>query len=215
MNTLKFIAIGALVAVTLPLTSHAKSSAVERYTQVKGPFATVEEAETACMRAVGFNNESIRLYTGNIGNLWKVENPLRFLVRRCLNNVKKQEENRIRGERRVGRKAKRIEREIVPKTRLQILQNRNRLRDRTYNSVRLRAGQHTRTSREQTSSYINIRSQERVRVRAQERALREKLDKKKKFQEEANEECKRQKGAQRVMCIRREVREREEALYNE
>lgn len=215
MSTLKLIVVGTLIVVTLPVTSHAKTSAVERYTQVKGPFATMEEAESACMRAVGFDNESIRLYTGNIGNLWKVENPLRFLVRRCINNVKKEAENIIRGARRVGRKEARIEREIVPRTRLQIQQNSSRLLNRTQQSVRLRASQHTRTPAQQKSSYMNIRSQERVRVRAQERELKSMRKKKMAFQEEAREECRRQKGAQRVMCIRREVREREEALYNE
>jgi len=201
--------------MVLPLTSHASNSATQRYMQVKGPFASAKEAEMACMQAVGFDNESIRLYTGNMGNLWKVENPLRFLVRRCLNTMKKGEENRITGERREGRKAARIQRAIQPRTQLQIQRNTGLLQKRTRQNTRTKTGQHTRTAAQKISSYAEVRSQRRVEMRAQERNIRSKLDKKEQFRKEAEVECRNQRGSQRVMCIRSEVREREEALYNE
>lgn len=215
MNILRSSVIGILLAVAFPLSSQASNSAVQRYMQVKGPFATAEEAEMACMQAVGFTTESIRLYTGNIGNLWKVENPLRFLVRRCLNNIKKQEENRIIGERREGRNAERIQRKTVPRTQSQIRREEELQQSRTRQNMRSRSSQHTRTAEQNTSSFAEIRSARRVEMRAQERNIRSKLDKKEQFQKEAELECRNQRGAQRVMCIRNEVREREEALYNE
>lgn len=187
----------------------------EAYLNVEGPFASTEEAEAACMRAVGFDEESIHLYTGNIGNLWRVENPLRFLVRRCLNTIKKGEENRITGERRVGREQERLHRELIPQSKQRIEQNDEFIRSRTRENVRTRASQHLRTAREKASSYMDVRSQRRVQIRAEERNIRDRLERRLEIEEEAKHLCENLRGTQRVMCIREHVREQEEALYGE
>lgn len=206
--------VGTLAILLIPTGSLAARPVVQ-YQEVHGPFRTTADAEAACMRAVGLDNESIRLFTGNIGYMWKVENPIRFLVRRCLNNIKKEEENRILAENREGRKQARIDRVIAPQTRATIEQNNLNIRNRTYDNVRSRATQHIRTAEESGRVYMNARSLRRVDIRAKERELRDMLDRKQAFQEEARIACLHLRGSQRIMCTRQEVREREEALYNE
>jgi hypothetical protein len=206
--------VGTLAILLIPAGALATRPVV-KYQEVKGPFRTMEEAETACMRAVGLNNETIRIYTGDISSMQRVENPIRFLVRRCLNNVKKEEENRILAENRRGRKQRRIDRVIAPQSRAKIEQNNRTIRNRTYKNVRTRATQHIRTARENEKKHTNARSLRRKDIRARERNMRDKLDRKKTLQEEARIACLHLRGSQRVMCIRQEVRDREEALYNE
>lgn len=215
MNIRISIATGTLVALLIPAASFAANPAVKQYQEVKGTFETTEEAEAACMRAVGFDDRAIRVYTGNIGYLWQVEDPLSFYVRRCLNNLKKREENRVSGQQRVDRRQARLNRVIYPHTLRRIKSNDLYIRDRAHDNVRTRASQHIRGTEGQVKSYEDVRSLRRVDIRAKEREIRDKLNRRKVFQEEAQVACSNKRGTQRIMCIRKEVREREEELYNE
>ncbi len=215
MRMRHIVATGIFLFFLLPATSFAASDATQAYKSVTGPFDTQEEAQAACMEAVGLDAETVRLYTGNIGHFWRINNPLRFLVRRCLNNVKKQEENRARGERTDGRRVKQSRRILAPRSQAKIQQTRQNLRQRTYRSVRARANQQTRSARQNVRRHTSSRSLRRVDTRANERAIRQKLEKKRSIQKAANKACRDKRGQQRVMCIRKEVGDREEALYEE
>ena len=214
MNLRSLIATGTLAALLIPVSSFAANPAVKQYQEVHGPFETMEDAEVACMRAVGFDERAIRLYTGNIGYNWEVEDPLTFYVRRCLNNVRKEAYNQRFAEQREARKQARMERIIYPKTMKKIESNKINIQNRIYDNVRTRASQHTRTPVGIVKTHEDIRSLRRVDMRAKEREIRDRLNRKKTFQQEAQEACKQKRGTQRVMCIRKEVREREEALYD-
>jgi len=205
---------GMFLILLLPTGAFA-AKAVQAYEQVTGPFETQEEAEAACMKAVGLNETTVRLYTGHIGNFWKLDNPLRFLVRRCLSNVKKNEENLRLSTRKIGRMEGRIQKRLTDRSKMKLQQNIVNVRKNTAANARLKLNQNTRSTQENIRTFVNARSQRRVQTQAQERNLREKLDKRKQFQKEAELICRGQKGNQHVMCIRKEVREREEALYGD
>ncbi|HLD33023.1 MAG TPA: hypothetical protein VJB10_05550 [Candidatus Peribacteraceae bacterium] len=213
MKLHSFIATGTLFVLLIPTVAFAARPVVKKYLEVEGPFATEEEAEAACMKAVGIDEESIRFSTGNIGYLWEVDNPLRFYVRRCLNTVKKQEDiSRLAGQRE-KRQQSRTERIRSSQTQRTIESSNQFIQNRTGDNVRNRVSQQIRGRSENLEKYEDIRSLRRADMQTMEREIREKLEKRQDFQKEAEVVCRYKRGAQRIMCIRQEVREREEALY--
>ncbi|KKW41902.1 hypothetical protein A2454_04975 [Candidatus Peribacteria bacterium RIFOXYC2_FULL_55_14] len=213
MKLRSLLATGMLLMLLIPAVSSAARPVVKKYLEVEGPFETEAEAEAACMKAVGIDEESIRFSTGNIGYLWEVDNPLRFLVRRCVNNVKKQKDiSRLAGQKE-KRQQSRTERIRSSQTQRTIDASNQFIQNRAGDNVRNRVSQQTRGRSENLENYGDIRSLRRADMQTVEREIREKLEKRKDFQKEAEVVCRYRRGAQRIMCIRQEVREREEALY--